>query len=585
MNRLLSFWVFLMSLGLITYPVQADTLSQKQTQEPVIVVGGDYNYPPFEYLNAKGQPEGFTIDLARAVAKEMGLCIKIELRSWPEVRHRLETGKIDAIMGMFYTPERDKKVDFSVPHFISSYSLFVRDGSDIKEFEDVHNRKVIVQLDDLGYDYIKERHLTTQIITKANWAEILKSLANGEGDCAIVSRVQGVLLINDLDLKNIHAVGQPIIQQKYCTAVREGNSSLLATFNEGLSTLKATGEYDEIYEKWFGVYEDKLISRQKLVRLILWMLLPLVGVALLIGTWVVLLRRQVRRKTLELNLELKERRETERKLVENEQRLVIQNEEAEALNEELKEQNIIIESINEQLNFAREKAEESNRLKSAFLANMSHEIRTPLNGIVGFSALLARKELTEAKRSQYFELVNNNAQRLLALLSDILDISKIETGQIVIITRPVLLYDVFVELKTLFQAQAESKHVELILATSVVERIEVITDKQRLFQVLANLIGNALKFTTSGNVTFGFELQDQFVLCFVKDTGKGIEQAYLETIFDRFNQGKPNGSSDGTGLGFAIAKSLVGLLGGGIWAKSEVGVCSEFFFTIPLNCN
>jgi len=116
----------------------------------------------------------------------------------------------------------------------------------------------------------------------------------------------------------------------------------------------------------------------------------------------------------------------------------------------------------------------------------------------------------------------------------------------------------------------------------VVETLQVNTDRHRFFQVLTNLIGNALKFTNSGSVIFGFELKDQFVLCFVKDTGMGIEPVYLETIFDRFNPGNPTGLNDGTGLGLAIGKSLVGLLGGEIWVKSKVGVGSEFYFTIPL---
>ncbi len=586
MNKLLfpfSLLVLLM-FGLVLL-VQADQTPIQANKQQVVVFGGDYNYPPFEYLNAQGEPDGFNVDLVRALAREMGLQIKIELRSWPEVRNRLETGKIDAIIGMFNTPERDKKVDFTIPHLISSYSLFVRDGSDIKDFEDIRNRKVIVQQDDLGHDYVKEEGLTDQIITKANWAEILKSLARGEGDCAIVSRIQGVLFINDLNLTNIHAVGQPILQQKYCAAVREGNASLLAILNEGLSTLKATGEYNAIYEKWFGVYEEKLVSRANLVRYTVWAIIILGSIILFVGVWIKMLRRQVRKKTLELQLELKERMVTEQRLLENEQQLVAQNEEYETLNEELNERNEIIKKINEQLILAREKAEESNRLKSAFLANMSHEIRTPMNGIVGFSALLARKELSEDKRSQYFSLVNNNAQRLLTLLNDILDISKIETGQIVITPKPVQLHDIFAELKTIFHPQAESKQLELILKTPKFEQIEVITDKQRLFQVLANLVGNALKFTHSGNVTFGFELQNNFVLCFVKDTGRGIESEHLEPIFDRFNQGNSNGSNDGTGLGLAIAKSLVEMLGGAIWAKSEMGVGSEFYFTIPLNSN
>ena len=562
--------------------VQARCPNASQTNsDSIIVIGGDYNYPPFEYLNAKGEPDGFNVDVVRAVAKEMGLHIKIELGPWSEVRKLLEDGKIDALMGMYYSSERDKKVDFSIPHFISSYSLFVRDSSNIKEFKDIRNRKVIAQLDDLGYDYIKENHITSHIISKGDWKETLKSLSRGEGDCAIVSRVQGVMLIHNLNLKNIHAVGQPILQQKYCMAVAEGNSGLLATFNEGLSTLKATGQYEVIYEKWFGLYEEKVVSKDKLIRFILWLLIPLVGAMLLVGAWVTMLRRQVLRKTKELELELKEHKITEQKLVENEQRLTVQNEEYAVVYEELKWRNSMIESINEQLTIAKEKAEDSNRLKSAFLANMSHEIRTPLNGIVGFSALLARKELSETKRNQYSEIVNNNAQRLLALLSDILDFSKIETGQIVITLRPVVLNEVFAELFAIYQPQVESKQLKLILNTSVEGEVLVNTDKQRLFQVLINLLSNALKFTSAGEIVFGYEVQGHQVCCYVRDSGIGIEPAYLVTIFERFSQGNPEHSRQGTGLGLAIAKSLVALLGGEIWVNSKVGEGSTFYFTIP----
>ncbi len=573
-------------LFILALPIQArpQPVSPANQSDSIIMFGGDFQYPPFEYLNAEGKPEGFNIDIARAVAKEMGLNIDITLGPWSKIRESIESGRIDALMGMFYSSERDKKVDFSIPHFIASYSLFVRDGSEIKGLSDLKSSTAIAQLGDLGHDYLVETQVAKTIITKSNWVETLKSLSNGEGDCAIVSRIQGVMLIKQLNLKNIHSVGQPFLQRKYCMAVKEGNSNLLAKFNEGLSIIKTTGEFDEIYENWFGLYERKTMSRWEALTFLAWYLLPLVGVALLGVAWLWMLRKQVRRKTLELQLEVKERQLNEQKLVESEHQLKLQNEEYETLYQSVKKQNAIIETINSQLVQAKEKAEENDQLKSAFLANMSHEIRTPLNGIVGFSALLSNGNLSQIKRDQYVAVVTNCSDRLLTLLTDILDISKIETGQITLAFSPVVLDEVFSEVFTLFYPQTELKKIELTY-TGMDDQssIMVYTDKQRLFQILINLLSNAMKFTYSGEISFGYKVDGAQVCCFVKDMGVGIEPEYLDKIFGRFSQGNPtHPNQGGTGLGLAIVKSLVTLLGGKIWVESEVGRGSTFFFTLPL---
>ncbi|SDC54667.1 transporter substrate-binding domain-containing protein [Williamwhitmania taraxaci] len=579
-------FVSVLLLFILALPIQArpQPVSPANQSDSIIMFGGDFEYPPFEYLNAEGKPEGFNIDIARAVAKEMGLNINITLGPWSEVRKNIEAGKTDALMGMFYSSERDKKVDFSIPHFIASYSLFVRDGSEIKGLSDLKSSTAIAQLGDLGHDYLVETQVAKNIITKSNWVETLKSLSNGEGDCAIVSRIQGVILIKQLNLKNIHSVGPPFLQRKYCMAVKEGNSNLLAKFNEGLSILKTTGEFDEIYENWFGLYERKTMSTWEALSFLAWFLLPLVGVALLGVAWLWMLRKQVRRKTLELQLEVKERQLNEQKLVESKHQLKLQNEEYETLYQSVKKQNAIIETINSQLVQAKEKAEENDQLKSAFLANMSHEIRTPLNGIVGFSALLSNGNLSQIKRDQYVAVVTNCSDRLLTLLTDILDISKIETGQITLTFSPVMLDEVFSEVFTLFYPQTELKKIELTY-TGMDDQssIMVYTDRQRLFQILINLLSNAMKFTYSGEISFGYKVDGSQVCCFVKDMGVGIEPEYLDKIFGRFSQGNPtHPNQGGTGLGLAIVKSLVTLLGGKIWVESEVGRGSTFFFTLPL---
>ncbi|WDP90105.1 MAG: transporter substrate-binding domain-containing protein [Desulfobacter sp.] len=270
-----------------------------------LLVKGDYKYPPYEFLDENGQPSGFNVDITRAVAREMGMDIRIVLGPWNQVRQELESGKIDALMGMFNTPERDKKVDFSIPHFIASYAVFVRAGSPIKSLDQARGKTILVQEGDLGHDYIREKQLTPDIVSKINIGDVLSLLADGKGDCAVVSRLQGLILIKEKHIKNVVAVGEPIIQRKYCLAVKEGNSSLLAKLNEGLSLLKTSGEYDRIYEKWFGVYEQQN-TIIRVARYIAFVAGPLLVLAVGFFIWSRMLKKQVALKTGELRQALQQ---------------------------------------------------------------------------------------------------------------------------------------------------------------------------------------------------------------------------------------------------------------------------------------
>ena len=229
----------------------------------------------------------------------------------------------------------------------------------------------------------------------------------------------------------------------------------------------------------------------------------------------------------------------------------------------------------QKLKKAKEKAEESDRLKSAFLSNMSHEIRTPLNAIVGFSGVLAETENKE-ERKKYFEIIESNNNRLLLLIKDILDLSKIESGIIEFTYSPVSLNDLCQEVFVIHQFNVNDVH--LVFAKPDTDlRIE--TDKNRIIQVLSNLIGNAIKFTKQGSITYGYYIRDNFVEFYVTDTGIGIAPNELDKVFERFI--KLNDFAPGTGLGLSISKTIVERLGGNISVISEVGVGSEFSFRIP----
>ena len=254
--------------------------------------------------------------------------------------------------------------------------------------------------------------------------------------------------------------------------------------------------------------------------------------------------------------------------------------------EKLAIQNIKLKLINDELKMAKEKAEESDKLKSAFLANMSHEIRTPMNAILGFSTLMRTRVLTEEKRKDYIDLINSNCRQLLRIITDIIDISKIEAGQISIFNKNFNLNKMLQELYLNFSSQIEAmqKPIELVFKVGLTnEYSSVYTDKVRLEQILSNLLANAIKFTDRGKIEFGYFIDRRSdIVFYVKDTGIGMTQEEQNVIFDRFRQvsSSYNKIYGGTGLGLTISKGLAEKLGGKIWVESEIEVGSTFYFNI-----
>ena len=227
---------------------------------------------------------------------------------------------------------------------------------------------------------------------------------------------------------------------------------------------------------------------------------------------------------------------------------------------------------------AKEKAEESDHLKSAFLANMSHEIRTPLNAIIGFSSLLQEATNPEEKK-QYVDIIEENNRLLLQLISDILDLSKIESGTVEMCPGKMEVRQLCADLISTLRIRAE-ENVELRIAPKL-PKLHIISDKNRIHQVLMNFVTNAMKFTSEGSITLGYEIYEKEVKFYVKDTGIGIEPKKQEEVFQRFV--KLNSFVPGTGLGLSICQSIVTQLGGKIGLESEPGKGSCFWFTHPLN--
>lgn len=221
-------------------------------------------------------------------------------------------------------------------------------------------------------------------------------------------------------------------------------------------------------------------------------------------------------------------------------------------------------------------AEESDRMKSAFIANMSHEIRTPLNAIVGFSTLMAQAE-TEDEKQEYLKIIESSNEFLLQLIGDILDISKIESGKMEFIYTTFRLNDLFSPHQQTFSLRAQPG-VKVIFENDG-NNYCIVSEKTRLTQVITNFLSNAVKFTFSGSIRFGYKLTENGIYCYVTDTGAGIEKGSINTVFDRFV--KLDAFKQGTGLGLSICKTIITMLRGQIGIESEVGKGSTFWFTIP----
>jgi PAS domain S-box-containing protein len=241
---------------------------------------------------------------------------------------------------------------------------------------------------------------------------------------------------------------------------------------------------------------------------------------------------------------------------------------------------------NEELIIAKEHAEESDRLKSAFLANMSHEVRTPLNSIIGFSELLADSDFEKEQKDEFIQHIITSGNNLLSIISDIMDISKMESGEITIRNKQINVRKFISTVKEKFSSQAENKKLELKLTLpDNDEETAVFADSDRLRQVFNNLMSNAIKFTANGSIEIGYHSMGTMVKFYVKDTGIGIPAEYHKVIFERFRQveAEKTRKFGGNGLGLAITKNLVELMGGEIWIESESGKGSTFYFTIPCN--
>jgi PAS domain S-box-containing protein len=287
---------------------------QEELLEKQIVVKGDHYYPPFEFINENGEPDGFNVDLFRLMADGLGLNYTIELGPWQQVLHEMETSQADVLMGLMISEQRAENMLFGLPHSVMTHGIFTPEGSVIDVLDDLAGKSVIVQNRDRMHEYLIETGLAGEIIPVDSQLEALQLLEAGHYDAALLGNFQGLHLIRKHQIKNVILSTSKIAPIDYAMAVSPGNEKLLSALNLSLFNLKMSGDYDRLYTKWFGVY-DKHFMRRKMLPYYL----GAAGLIVLLLLFVFLLRFRV--KTVTRNLKKSE--EKYRLLVENQTDLVV----------------------------------------------------------------------------------------------------------------------------------------------------------------------------------------------------------------------------------------------------------------------
>lgn len=646
----------------------------KPVHDDTLIIGGDYNFPPYEYLDASQNPHGYNVELSKEVSKILGYHPQFKLTKWSQVKPNLAEGEIDLIHGIALSPDRAKQFYFSLPHAQTWRSVFISKQSRIREVADLRNARIVLQKGDIALDYLSWIDFYGTVTETATQEDALFLLSQNKFDAAILNHMHGVQLIREKKLDNISYLPQQIQLRDYCYA--SDDPELISRINKALRILIGNGVLQSLHEKWFPDIEAKKTNQGFLINASPRVLVP-VGIALLV---VMILLIRIHRKYI---WKLNETKATldEKSAIESEwqqehalfsegpvvlYKLIINplefitlspnvsqwgytSQDVQSLNagifslvhpddmanlqKQLSEdpknwptsktnqyrirtkqgdyrwifdysvihldvngrhvcigylfditQRIVLE---EELTEAKLRAEAGSIAKGHFLANMSHEIRTPLNGILGLIEVLQRMECGSDMRD-ILEMISISGQSLHKIVTDILDISKIESGKLELVSSsfdPRFLIESVIKS---FGVRSDKAGVDLRSKVNEEIPTSVIGDMFRLRQILINLVQNSVKFTSEGWVEISadvYTITDTEIRLLIKvsDTGIGIEGSQIEKIFDTFGQADRSiaGNYGGTGLGLSIVKKLVELMHGFIWVESTPGKGSTFYMILP----
>jgi signal transduction histidine kinase/DNA-binding response OmpR family regulator len=525
-----------------------------------ILYGGDANFPPYESLDAEGHPQGFNIDLVRALAHEAGRTVEFRLGPWPEIRADFDAGRVD-LMSLPHSAGRAERYDF-LPQtwtFEQSVAFPSWHTTAPQRIDDLAGVPIAVEKGTATHGLLMElpQFQRPKIIGVADVREAVRLMARGGAKGAAGNSLALRVLARQEGIPSVSEV--PIGSMPYHLVTQKGRSAEMAWVAQSLASLKQSGQLARLVEQHLTAGRSGSHLRDyALVLTAVVLVFGLVGVAAV--AWTHTLRRQVQVRTHEL---------------------------AEALREQERLSGVLA-AEREQLMRARQTAQEASRLKSEFLANMSHEIRTPMNGVIGMTRLLLETRMDAVQR-EYASMIRDSGRALLEIIDDILDFSKIESGKLELAGDEFDLRGALEDAVAGFAERASTKGLELVcLLDPSVPRVAV-GDPGRLAQILNNLLANAIKFTDKGEVVLravvAQEDGDSVLLqVTVSDTGIGVAPEAQGRLFQAFSQadGSTTRRFGGTGLGLAISRRLAEMMGGTMGLSSEAGHGSAFWFTVRL---
>lgn len=407
-KRLLVFTTFISLTLYLLLPNFA--LAIQDFNERPLKIGGDNNYPPYEFVDSNNNFRGFNVDIIRAVAIELGLEIELIPNSWEDTMELLKAGEIDAIQGMTITPERDKIYDFTDEIVINSQNIFVlQNTGNIASIDDLKDKKVAIQAKDVTKEILSGIS-NISIIEKVNQQEALQALLSGEVDAYVGNRLTGIYYVQSFGLtESVKIVGVPLYSTKYSIAVQSGNSELLQLLNSGIRAIKDNGTYEKIYKKWFGEAIPDISQKwRKLLYITLIALFFSIILIYIIYYWNKTLKKEVEIRTKE-----------------------------------------IIELNNIAMN--NDKMQSLGKLS----AGIAHELRNPLTSIKAFVDLIPLKFEDEAFREELIKIVPKEINRLNDLVGSLLDYSKPKNPN----PKKILLDDVLSDVLTLLRQKINEKKI------------------------------------------------------------------------------------------------------------------------------
>jgi signal transduction histidine kinase len=538
----------------------------------VVVVGGDRDYPPYEFLDQAGQPAGYNVDLTRAIAEVMGMRIEFRLGTWSEMRQALLEGRIDALEGLSWSEARARQFDFAPPHTVVHHAIFARRGTPpVASLEGLAGHDVVVHRGGIMDDTLTGQGRVSRVLRTDTPADALRLLASGAGTYAVVAAVPGRWLVRDLGLSNLEVVAPRVAAVQYGHAVRLGNAELLARFTEGLAIVKQTGRYDAIRERWLGVLEPPVFDWARFSRYAAVVILPLLLGLVASIVWTRSLQRLVAQRTASLAAEVAERRRALEQLERQQQALV-----------------------------------EADKLAAlgVLVSGVAHEINNP-NGLVLLDVQTVRDAWSDALEpldaqaaangdfdvaglpysrmrgevTRLLEEVLDAARRIKRIVEDLKDFARREDSP------RVAPFDVNQAARAALRLVDSSvRKATRRLEVRCAEGLPLVRgDPQRIEQVLVNLVLNACQALPSPDrgirLSTAWDPARGAVRVEVRDEGTGIRPEHLPRVTEPFFTTRRG--AGGTGLGLSVSAGIVREHGGHLEFASSPGAGTTVTLWLP----